>query len=76
MYLVLQKKQGVIKMFNEKKVNLKQINKLMKNQTRVNDKIQERKRERWLKKVKDTFKTSPLSVDRTKKPKRDLRIIH
>ena len=63
-------------MFNEKKVNLKQINKLMKNQTRVNDNIQERKRERWLKKVKDTFKTSPLSVDRTKKPKRDLRIIH
>ena len=68
--------QVAIKMFKEKKVNLKQINKLMKNQTRVNDKIQERKRERWLKKVKDTFKTSPLSVDRTKKPKRDLRIIH
>ena len=57
-------------MFNQKKVNLKQINKLMKNQTRVNDKIQERKRERWLKKVKDTFKTSPVSVDRFKKPSR------
>lgn len=62
-------------MFKEKKVNLKQISKLMKNQTRVNDQIQERKRERWLNKVKETFKTSPLSVDRTKKPVKKLRIM-
>jgi hypothetical protein len=62
-------------MFNKKKVNLKQINKVMKNKMKQEKEVKERNVNRFIKKVKSTFSTSPMSVDRFKKPQRELRIL-
>ena len=57
-------------MFDKKKINPKEIDKVMEKKVEINDIIQQDRTNNFIKKTKSTFQSSPTNQKKFKKPNR------